>query len=63
MKYWVSDLSNKAYDVLVSTVRNNLINDYSIEEANEYINDLKNEKLGNLSFHLSYDDMIKLSNM
>jgi hypothetical protein len=63
MKYWVDELSKKAYLKLESVVYNNLKNDLDYESLNDYIENLKNEKLGNLSYHFSYEELLELSEM
>ena len=63
IKYWVSDLSEVAQKELFTHCRNQLIKEgYSLSVIDDYINELPNEKLGNLTQLVTYDMMIKLSN-
>lgn len=64
MKYWVSDLSEKALQLLKDHVSKKLNElDLSQVEYNEYMNDLENEKLDNLEELVSYDLRLKYSQM
>lgn len=64
MKYWVSDLSEKALQLLKNHVAKQLKQlDLTDEEYVEYMNDLENEKLDNLEELVSYDLRLKYSQM
>lgn len=64
MKYWVSDLSEKALQLLKNHVSKQLKQlDLTNEEYVEYMNDLENEKLDNLEELVSYDLRLKYSQM
>lgn len=64
MKYWVSDLSEKALQLLKNHVTKQLKQlDLTNEEYVEYMNDLENEKLDNLEELVSYDLRLKYSQM
>lgn len=64
MKYWVSDLSDNALRLLKNHVSKKLKQlDLSNEEYKEYMNDLENEKLGNLEELVSYELRLKYSKM
>lgn len=64
MKYWVSDLSEKALQLLKNHVAKQLKQlDLTNEEYVEYMNDLENEKLDNLEELVSYDLRLKYSQM
>lgn len=64
MKYWVSDLSESAFQLLRNHVSNKLNElDLTEEEYNDYMNDLENEKLDNLEELVSYDLRLKYSQM
>lgn len=64
MKYWVSDLSEKALQLLKNHVAKQLKQlDLTELEYVEYMNDLENEKLDNLEELVSYDLRLKYSQM
>lgn len=64
MKYWVSDLSENAFQLLRNHVSNKLNElDLTEEEYNDYMNDLENEKMDNLEELVSYDLRLKYSQM
>lgn len=64
IKYWVTDLSDKAQDLLVKHCSRQLkAMGYCKHEINRYVEDLPNEKLGNLNELVSNNLMIKYSNM
>ena len=64
MKYWVSELSPQAIELLKKNVGEKLNQlDLSKEEYEAYMSDLENEKLGNLDQHLSYELRLELSQM
>lgn len=64
MKYWVSELSPQAIELLKKHVGEKLQQlDLSKEEYEAYMSDLDNEKLGNLDEHLSYEFRLELSQM
>lgn len=63
IKYWVSDLSEVAQKELFEICKNALIEEgYEEETITDYLNDLPNEKLGNLDELVEYDKLIELSN-
>lgn len=64
VKYWVSDLSEKAQQVLLKKIETNLTSEgHDSEVIETYLEDVKDEKLGNLDYHVSYDEMVELSSM
>lgn len=64
MKYWVSDLSEKALQLLKNHVAKQLKElDLTELEYVEYMNDLENEKLDNLEELVSYELRLKYSQM
>lgn len=63
-KYWVTDLSDKAQDLLIKHCTRQLTAmGYCKHEVDRYVNDLANEKLGNLSELVSNNLMIKYKSM
>lgn len=64
MKYWVSDLSEKALQLLKGYVAKQLKQlDLTESEYVEFMNDIENEKLDNLEELVSYDLRLKYSKM
>lgn len=64
MKYWISQLSNEAIEIIKNKVYSNLFqNGYAENQIQQYIEEIENEKLGSLDYHLSYEEMKQLSNM
>lgn len=64
MKYWVSDLSEKALQLLKDHVAKQLKElDLTESEYVEYMNDIENEKLDNLEELVSYDLRLKYSQL
>lgn len=59
--YWVSDLDEVAYTMLEFIIIEQMeIDGYSLDEINDYVSDLKNEKLGNLDYYLTSVELNKL---
>ena len=64
MKYWVSDLSEKALQLLKDHVSKKLKQlDLTESEYVDFMNDIENEKLDNLEELVSYDLRLKYSKM
>lgn len=63
-KIWVSELSTEGLRLLKNHVSKKLkALDLSIEDYNEFMNDLENEKLDNLEELVSYNLRLKYSQM
>lgn len=62
--YWVSELSLEAVTLIECIVTAQLKDEgYDDESILYFIEDLKNEKLGNLDYFLTSVEMVKLSNL
>lgn len=59
--YWVTDLNEVAYVMLECIIIEQMESDgYTKEDINNYLLDLKNEKLGNLDYYLTSVELSKL---
>lgn len=62
---WVTELSTKGLEVLKAEYKAMLVatNMYDIEEIEEFMEDLMNEKLGNLEDAVGIETLNKIVNM